>query len=111
MSGLVYGVGFIFVYEALSICNKAYSGTALDRPESPGLFYITYCASFAILVTIVDYGFLRFPWWLPLTMLCAIAPIASILVMRWFRSAAFVFQAIAFVIAGGAAAFYAPFAI
>jgi hypothetical protein len=53
MSGLVYGAGFVLVFEAVYLCNRAYGGSALDRPEKPELFYITYCAAVAAFAAVI----------------------------------------------------------
>jgi len=68
MSELLYGAGFVLVYEAIYLCNKAYGGSRSDRPLKPGLFYATYCAAIVAGMAIIIDGFVYFHWWIPIAM-------------------------------------------
>jgi hypothetical protein len=105
MSEVIYSLGFVLIYEALSICNKSLGGSRLDRPFNPKLLSLTYGAAIMALVAVIGYGFLTFSWWLPISLFLVIAPLISTLGLRSFRFSAFVVQALIFLIVGCAAAF------
>jgi hypothetical protein len=103
MSYFLYGSGFILIYEVVVMCNKAIRGPVFDRPFNPTLLFIIYGISVSVFISVLLAGLIHFQWWFPTTLLVVGAPLISVIILRWIKSAAIVVQATVYLLFGVAA--------